>query len=224
MFVNLSEQKAADYLENAFKREFKDVHVLNGVVLPLVDNPPIATGEFDSIVVCNGGVFLFEVKGWNGCSVFRKKVDQKQQWFLENLSDGGRRDVRDPVAQGGLKIVSMKSYLLPQISVRSYVFLPEDNVYLGDGIPTAVITLQDLPYVARICRSGTKSVKYQKLDADAVNAVVELISRLGGGHSMAEHLDNCRSFNRAKPNLVTMAGFTSTSLLSHNLSEPCLCQ
>jgi Nuclease-related domain len=198
MPVNSAEQHAAQLLTAAFSRTFADVRVLTGLVVPLPAPSRIPTGEFDSIVVCNAGIFVFEVKGWKNCVVKRSQVGDSKRWLV-SCQDRNDHEVVDPLAQGGEKYAGLKTYLPPRISIRYYVLLPESGVELEPTLPAGVVLPGDLAYIARLVRSQTKSSKsHDALDAEAVDLTARYLQELGSTHTLSEHIDNCQLFHAAK--------------------------
>ena len=198
MHVNPAEQHAAELLTAAFSRTFSDVRVLTGLVVALPPPARIPTGEFDCVVVCNAGVFVFEVKGWKNCVVRRSQVGENKRWFL-SCKDRDDHEVADPLAQGGEKYLGLRTYFPPRISIRYYVLLPEVGVELDPTLPAGVVTPGDLAYIARLVRSQTKSSKsHDGLDAEAVDLTARYLEELGSTHTLSEHIQNCQLFHEAK--------------------------
>ena len=67
--INDSEDLARQMLKDAFEREFKHVRVLSNNILPTPQGSKVASCEIDVCVVCEGGVFIFEVKPWANCEL-----------------------------------------------------------------------------------------------------------------------------------------------------------
>lgn len=198
MCNNKAEARATELLTTAFKRTFEDVRVLTSVVVPLPEGARLATAEFDCIVVCNAGVFLFEVKSWNHCLVKREKIEGGHQWYLEQ-KNGERKQVHDPVAQGCEKSQAMRSYLDGRIAMKYYVVLPEDDVQISHTMPASVLTSLDIPYISRLCNSTTKSNKtVRRLDRETVELLAAYIKELSGQLTLNEHIDNCNQFQLKK--------------------------
>lgn len=198
MYCNPSEAKADDYLRNAFQRTFEDVELLSGIILPLPAGYRLPTAEFDSIVICNAGLFLFEVKGWNKCFVGRETVGDSKQWFLRNRNQTVTV-VKDPIAQGHEKLMGLKAYIDPRIAIRYYVLLPEGGVELDPTLPAGVITAQDLPYIPRLLRSQAKASKTTTvMDGDLVRSLARHIRQMAARSSMADHIESCQKFHDSR--------------------------
>lgn len=192
---NPAELLAAAHLGAAFGRTFSRARILTSLVLPLPASARLPTAEFDSIVVCNAGVYLFEVKGWDRCLVGRDKLEGGlSQWYLEQPG-GQRRRVADPVAQGVEKMQALKACLDPRIAVKSFVIFPASAVRVCPTLPASVITLREVPYLPRLCHSVTKMSKHlQKIDDETVDIVAGFIEQLSRGLSLDEHIFNCQRF------------------------------
>lgn len=199
MQPNDSENKAFDYLVNVFRRSFDDVRVLRNVLMRLPPTKGVPSAEFDTIVVCNAGVFCFEIKNWKDCTVIREKLPSGQsQWFLENF-DNHRTRVVDPVAQGAIKVKALKDYFESKLLVRYYVFLPALTVRLSHNLPPSVISSQELSYVARLCRNQSKSKTAPPLlTTSDVEDTATLISRLADGITMEQHIAGCCEFEASR--------------------------
>jgi len=61
-------------LEQAFRAAFDDVVIMPNLVISLTNGHRLPTAEIDCTVVCNSGVFLFEIKGWSDAHVSREVV------------------------------------------------------------------------------------------------------------------------------------------------------
>ena len=191
--VNQSEIKAAEFIGNVFRRSFEHVRVLTGVVLPLPEGSTIATAEFDCIVVCESGIYLFEIKGWNHCQIVREKVEDKNYWHLVQ-TDGRAVKVSDPVYQGVQKLMALKTYIGSKVLIKSFVFTPGMDVHHSPKMPTSVLTAQDLPYAIRVCRANFKKSKnVVPLDQETVGIVVALIEEMSEGHTLDAHIANCEA-------------------------------
>ena len=58
-------------LEQAFRAAFDDVVMMPNLVISLTNGHRLPTAEIDCTIVCNSGVFLFEIKGWKDAHVSR---------------------------------------------------------------------------------------------------------------------------------------------------------
>jgi hypothetical protein len=193
---NKTEQRSCNQIEQAFRSTFDDVLVMRNLVISLPDGFRLPTGEIDCVVVCNAGVFLFEVKGWQNTHVSREPIvgsDQKQ-WFLNSATGAlfTKTPVRDPVAQGLEKTAEIRRHLDARISLRSLVFLGGPNVSVDARLPSSAITEADLPFLLRGMYSDSKrsNNRYRLLDVEGVDLVASLIHGLGEGNSIAGHMQS----------------------------------
>jgi hypothetical protein len=198
MAINQAESLAAEQLKAAFSRTFPDVTVLTGLIVSLPKESRIPTGEFDCLVVCNAGLFAFEVKAWKSCIVHRRKEGVRNRWFLD-FKDKKENEVADPLAQGCEKLIGLRSHLDPRIKVRSYVLLPMEGVELDPTMPAGVITAPELPYIPRLLKSQVKaSAQFSMLDSEMVGMLAGHLQELSQGNSLEVHIENCRRFHASK--------------------------
>lgn len=98
-----AEEAARTILADLFGRVFDKVVVHTNLIFPTGENSAVRSTEVDAVVVCNAGMFIFEVKGWTSCAVVRQKTQAgTAQWSLrypDNI-----HPVRDPVQQLGGKL------------------------------------------------------------------------------------------------------------------------
>ena len=59
-----AETSGVHQLINAFGPVFPEFRVLRNVIIPLQKDSPIASAEFDALVICSAGLFVFEIKDW----------------------------------------------------------------------------------------------------------------------------------------------------------------
>lgn len=207
MHTNQAEAHAAELLTHAFSRTFPDVKVLTGLIVSLPKESRIPTGEFDCIVVCNAGLFAFEVKSWKNCTVHRRKDGLRNRWFLD-FKDRSDIEVSDPMAQGCEKIVGLKTYIDQRIKVRSYVLLPEEGVELDPTMPAGVVTAQELPYIPRLLKSQVKaSAQFSMLDTEMVSLLAGYLKELCEGNTQESHIDNCQRFHWGKTPKIPLEAF-----------------
>ena len=94
---------------------------------------------------------------------------------------------------------ALKDRLDARISVKSFVILPCSAVRICPTLPSSVITLQEVDYLPRLCKSMTKLSKLaQKIDDETVDLVADFIEQSSGGLSMDEHIANCQRFELQK--------------------------
>lgn len=191
-------------LVNAFKPAFGRLHVLQDLVIPMYEGSAVPTARFDVALVCEAGVYLFEVKGWRNAVVYRKTSAQTvPRWFLRQRDHSLAREVKDPAWQCGRKTTHLRSLLPPDLRVQYFVLLPFDGVELEGVMPTVVITPQDLPYIARVARNnGRNEQGYPLLDGPAIDRTLQLLADVQGDLTVDDHLRNSREKpGRAHPSL-----------------------
>jgi len=99
-----AEENAVSLLLDLFGRAFSRVHVLHNMIYPTGENTAVKTTEVDALVICNAGIFLFEVKGWVNCKVVRTKGAAGQSNWELVCNNDFRQQVRDPLHQVGGKM------------------------------------------------------------------------------------------------------------------------
>lgn len=181
-------------LEQAFRPAFGRLHVLQNLIIPMYQGSAVPTARFDVALVCEAGVYLFEVKGWRNAVVYRKTSAQAlPRWFLRPHDHSLAREVKDPAWQCGRKTTHLRSLLPPDLRVQYFVLLPFEGVELQGVMPTAVITPQDLPYIARVARNNGRTEQgYPLLDEAAIDRTLRLLADLQGDLTIDDHLRNSR--------------------------------
>ena len=190
MSSTLDVHLAACRIEEAFKRSFEHVHVMSNLIIPLPDGRRVKTAELDSLVVCEAGVFVFEVKGWAKTFVERIELAgmEKKQWVLRS-PNGQSFNVCDPVAQGVEKMIELRKQLPAEVMSQNYVLFTGEEVTLCGHLPSSTLTLEDLPYMARMIRSNSKRSKRSVWRTpQGVQDLVATLKRLSSIHSHAEHV------------------------------------
>jgi hypothetical protein len=186
-------------LEQAFRAAFDDVVVMPNLVISLTNGHRLPTAEIDCTIVCNSGVFLFEIKGWKDAHASREVVvgQDARQWFLSSMNHGGeitKMQRSDPIGQGTEKHLEVRSRLPSYALLRSFVFLGGANLTIDPDLPSNVVIAGDLGYLVRMLKSDTKRKKptpnkpgYSKLDAQKVEEVAQLLKDMAKGNSLEEH-------------------------------------
>lgn len=184
----------AQQLAGAFQPAFGRMHVLQDLVIPMYEGSAVPTARFDVALVCEAGVYLFEVKGWRNAVVYRKTSARAlPRWFLRQRDHSLAREVKDPAWQCGRKTTHLRSLLPPDLRVQYFVLLPCDGVELEGVMPTAVITPQDLPYIARVARNAGRAEQgYPLLDDAAIDRTLQLLAGLQGELTVDDHMRNSR--------------------------------
>jgi hypothetical protein len=181
-------------LTSAFSPAFSYLRILRNLIIPMPEGHAVRTARIDAVVVCETGLYLFEIKAWRNAFVYRKKSDQSPpRWFLRLNGGKSAREVKDPAWQGGRKTTQLRSLLPDDLRLQYFVLLPCEGIELEGVMPAAVITQQDLPYIARLVRNNGRTARtYRLLDEEAVDRTVERLLQIQGSLSLEEHLQNCR--------------------------------
>ena len=181
-------------LASAFSPAFSHLRILRNLVIPMPEGCIVRTARIDAVLVCETGVYLFEIKAWRNAFVYRKKSDEAPpRWFLRLNGCTRAREVKDPAWQGGRKTTQLRSLLPEDLRLQYFVLLPCEGVELEGVMPAAVITQQDLPYIARLVRNNGRTARTCRLlDAEGIDRTVERLLEIQGGLSLEDHLQNCR--------------------------------
>ncbi|MDR6456502.1 nuclease-related domain-containing protein [Variovorax paradoxus] len=185
---------AIQQIVSAFKPEFGRVQILENLIIPMYGSSAVPTARFDVALVCEAGVYLFEVKSWRNAVVYRKIPDRAPpRWFLRLHGSSLAREVKDPTWQCGRKTTHLRSLLPPDLRVQYFVILPFEGVELEGVMPSTVVTPQDLPYIARVARSNGRSEQcFTLLDQPAIDRTLQLLTDLQGELTLDEHIRNTR--------------------------------
>ena len=181
-------------LTSAFSPAFSHLRILRNLIIPMPEGSPVRTAQIDAVLVCETGVYLFEIKAWRNAFVYRKKSDQAPpRWFLRLQGCTRAREVKDPAWQGGRKTTQLRSLLSDDLRLQYFVLLPCEGVELEGVMPAAVITQQDLPYIARLVRNNGRTARtYPLLDAEAIDRTAQRLLDIQGSLSVEDHVQNCR--------------------------------
>jgi hypothetical protein len=192
-YSNTAETLGVQQLICAFSGVFPGMRVLRNLILPMPEDSPIRTGEFDVVLVTGGGVFAFEIKGWRDGVVYREKQpDGRCHWFVRPNQGGEPIEVPDPVQQGGRKIAFLRSVLPPRLRTTYHVLLPMSGVELDPMLPVHAVCSTDLAHLARSLRAATRhSQSWAWLDDDAIELTVHHLLALQGDLRMEQHVCNC---------------------------------
>ena len=74
-----SENFGCEQILNTFSSVFSDVRVMQNIIMPMDGFGYCPTAEFDVIVSCNAGVFVFEIKGYTGKSIEIFKTEKRDK-------------------------------------------------------------------------------------------------------------------------------------------------
>jgi len=181
-------------LTSAFSPAFSHLRILRNLIIPMPEGSPVRTAQIDAVLVCETGIYLFEIKAWRNAFVYRKKSDQAPpRWFLRLQGCTRAREVKDPAWQGGPKTTQLRSLLSDDLRLQYFVLLPCEGVELEGVMPAAVITQQDLPYIARLVRNNGRTARtYPLLDAEAIDRTAQRLLDIQGNLSVEDHVQNCR--------------------------------
>jgi len=181
-------------LTSAFSPAFTHLRILRNLIIPMPEGSPVRTAQIDAVLVCETGIYLFEIKAWRNAFVYRKKSDQAPpRWFLRLQGCTHAREVKDPAWQGGRKTTQLRSLLSDDLRLQYFVLLPCEGVELEGVMPAAVITQQDLPYIARLVRNNGRTARtYPLLGAEAIDRTAQRLLDIQGGLSVEDHVQNCR--------------------------------
>jgi len=193
--TNSATTQALQQLATAFQPAFGHMHMLRDLVIPMYEGSAVPTARFDVALVCEAGVYLFEVKGWRNAVIYRKtSTHTVPRWFLRQHGHSLAREVKDPAWQCGRKTTHLRSLLPADLRVQYFVLLPFEGVELEGVMPTVVITPQDLPYIARVARNnGRNEQGYPRLDNAAIDRTLRLLTDLQGELTVEDHMRNCRN-------------------------------
>ena len=188
--TSLGEQQLA----SAFSPTFSYLRILRNLIIPMPESHTVPTARIDAVLVCETGVYLFEIKAWRNAFVYRKKAQQSPpRWFLRLHGDKNAREVKDPAWQGGRKTTQLRSLLSDELRLQYFVLLPCEGIELEGVMPAAVITQHDLPYIARLVRNnGRLARNYPLLDEQGIDRTVQRLLEIQGGLTLEDHLRNCR--------------------------------
>jgi len=185
---NESEAFGTNQILRAFRRTYPESRVLQNVILPLDNFGACPTAEFDVLVVCMAGVYLFEIKGYDeGRIVIDKGPDGMQLWKINKIS--GPVDIPNPIAQGGRKLRYLRQSI-PNCQIRGFVYFTSERITIPADISADVVTTADLNYLPRVLRSDAKR-RDRLLTVTTVDDIADSILMLAEGHTMQEHIQNC---------------------------------
>ncbi len=181
-------------LASAFSPAFSHLRILRNLIIPMPEGSVVRTAMIDAVLVCETGIYLFEIKAWRNAFVYRKKsAEAPPRWFLRLQGCSRAREVKDPAWQGGRKTTQLRSLLSDELRLQYFVLLPCEGVELEGVMPAAVITQQDLPYIARLVRNNGRTARtYPLLDADAIDRTAQRLLDIQGSLSLDDHMQNCR--------------------------------
>jgi len=94
------------------------------------------------------------------------------------------------------------------------VLLPCEGIELEGVMPAAVITQQDLPYIARLVRNnGRLARNYPLLDERAIDRTVERLLEIQGSLTIEDHLRNCRERSAQMPEAAAAPAWAASNAM-----------
>lgn len=204
-FHELAASLGVQQLVRTFGPAFPHMRILRDLVIPLPAACPVRTARIDAVIVCETGVYLFEIKAWRNAFVYRKNSDQAPpRWFLRLHGCSRAREVSDPALQGGRKTTQLRSLLPDDLRLQYFVLLPCEGVELEGVMPAAIVTHQDLSYIARLARNNGRTARsYPLLNADAIERTVQLLVDIQGDLTIDDHIHNSREGREGASALTT---------------------
>lgn len=178
----------------AFGRTFPKFRLITNLVFPMPESSTVRSAEADAIVVCEAGVFIFEIKGYRDCFVGREALneDGAKQWFLTSTLNGEKSMVKDPLRQTSPKAKYLRTLLPAEIKIQYYALLPLPGVVLEGDMSSGVLTCDDLAYVPRDLRTKSRGIKsWHVLDEEEIGLTTDLLLSLQGDLTHAQHIANC---------------------------------
>jgi hypothetical protein len=141
MESSIFQVEALGKIEAAFKNTFQHVSVFCDIVLPQPLLGLERLARLDCVVICEVGVFIFEVRGWgNQIHVERVVVpgQDKKQWVVLT-HDGKVIFVPDPVSLGSEKALKLRTLLNSNVLVYNYVVVVGEAVELSGRLPASTV-------------------------------------------------------------------------------------
>jgi hypothetical protein len=181
-----SELFAASLLFSEFNKAFAHVYMINGAIFKPNDGFMPSTAEADTIVICEGGIYVFEVKSWDG------QVSQDGVTFLVSNADGKPKNRDNPIHQNTRKCKYIKT-LVPGVNVQNRVLITGENASLDYKLPPLVMTRHDIPHAVRGDAYFARH-KLNLLPGEEVQRIHELLLAAVKEADVTkdEHIANCR--------------------------------
>ena len=185
-----SEIYGAEKIREIFTAIFPATKILTNVILPIDNSKGCPTAEFDVIVICEAGVFVFEIKGYNYGKITISKPPEggSREWFFWKGDYKNR--IFDPLSQGGRKIKHLRDSISNCV-IRGYVYFTGDQIELPPTISPSVVKTEDLGYLTRMLRNEAKK-RGSLLDQGIIDYIYDSISLISKGYSIGEHIINCK--------------------------------
>ena len=168
-----SENFGCEQILNTFSSVFSDVRVMQNIIMPMDGFGYCPTAEFDVIVSCNAGVFVFEIKGYTGNSIEISKTEKEIHiWKIHK--DNGVVEIQDPLAQTGRKIKYLRESIRGSM-VRGFVYFTNEKISLPPNANADVIKTNDLAYLVRSLRHDAKR-RNKLISTENVNKIIYLLA------------------------------------------------
>lgn len=185
-----SEIYGAKKIQEIFDLIFPKTRILTNIILPMENSKGCPTAEYDVIAICEAGVFIFEIKGYNDGEIKISKHEdtRSREWFFSRNNIDSK--IADPVHQGGRKI----KYLRESISnctIRGYVYFTGDKIKLPPTISPSVVKTDDLGFLGRIIRNDAKK-RGELLSNEVIDYISDSILMISDGYSIGDHIINCK--------------------------------
>ena len=187
-----SEAFAANLLSCEFKKAFEHVFTIQGAIFKPNDGLMPSSAEADTIIICEGGIFVFEVKSWDGF------IHQEQSTFFVTQPGKPAKHRDNPIHQNTRKCRYLKA-LVPGINVQNRVLITGENAVLDYKLPPLLMTRQDIPHCVRT-DSYLARHKLNLIPPDEVKRIYQVIA---GAISEAnvtkeEHIANCQFHHKGE--------------------------
>lgn len=197
-FVNPSEENGCEKIEQSFKLIFPEMRLLHNVILPMEFEGHVKSAEYDAIVICTAGVYIFEIKGHKKGHITAFKDEQGIRYWKHHTAFGVN-DIPDPIVQGSVK----QRYLHESLEclLRYYVYFPSDEITIDQKLPFTVIGNTELTYVPRVVKGEAKRWK-RLISTETVNIIADSIIELSQGMTPEIHHRNCIEFHSKNEKLI----------------------
>lgn len=181
------ERQGIEQIREAFCKRFPESIVLHNVILPLRDDDDTSTGEYDCIVLCSSGIFVFEIKAWRKAYlVRRKKQKARDEWELQRR-DGVHQKVLDPIAQGAKKAFRLRK--LFGHYVQHFVYLADDEVEFSPEVNSFVLKKCELGYLVRFIHTCSFN-NGEHMEMQVLEELADKIREKSSHYTMEQHIEN----------------------------------
>ena len=204
--ADLPEEIGFQQIRDAFAPRFKHFRLLTNLVIPM-PGAHVPTAELDAVVICEAGVFIFEIKGHRNCLIERDDGNDHglKRWFTVSDRDGARNEMADPLRQNAPKRERLRELVAAPIKLHHYVLFPMPDVRLEPTMHASVLTASDVFYLGRMLRSNSKSIRtWSLLDEAGVRQTEAMLRALQGTLTAEMHIDNCKAIFGEGPRCVRL--------------------